>query len=87
MNWTVEWSPSAGNDLADLWTSGPDRSQLTSSADSIDRDLAKSPLSIGEGREGNSRILIRAPLAVEYDVVMDDHKVIVWHVWRWTALK
>jgi hypothetical protein len=65
--------------------SGRDKSQLTASADGIDRELAKNPLDVGEAREGTSRILILAPLAVEYDVIMDDHKVIVWHVWRWTA--
>ena len=85
MKWVVEWTPSAENELASLWVSAPDKSQVRAAADAMDRELAENPLHAGESREGTSRILVWSPLAVEFDVIVDDRKVIVWHVWRWAA--
>jgi hypothetical protein len=83
MKWTVIWRPSTENDLASLWLSAPDQDSLTADANAIDQELARNPLAAGEARSGTSRILIEPPLAVEYDVIVDDHKVVVCHVWRW----
>jgi hypothetical protein len=82
MKWTVLWLPASENDLASLWMSAPDKSSLAA-ANIIDQELAKNPMGVGESRSGNSRIFIEPPLAVEYDVILDDCKVVVWHVWRW----
>ncbi len=83
MNFDVGWVPSVEGDLADLWVHAPDRSEVTDAADAIDRILARNPLSAGEAREGNRRILFVPPLAVYYDVNLDDRKVTVTAVWRW----
>jgi uncharacterized membrane protein len=61
----------------------PDQADVTAAANAIDRMLARDPLTAGESRAGMTRVLVLAPLAVEYDVVVDDAKVVVWHVWRW----
>ncbi len=74
MKWTVLWISSTENDLADLWMSAPDKAAVTAAANLIDQELAKNPLAVGEGRSGNSRILVEPPLAVEYDVIVDDCK-------------
>lgn len=84
MTYTVDWIPSAENDLAEIWNGATDQADVTAAADAIDADLARDPWRVGESREGVSRIHVRQPLAVEYDVIADDAKVIVWHVWRWS---
>jgi hypothetical protein len=86
MKYRVEWTPSAEQDLAAIWmAAAADKAEVTTASNNIDAMLARDPLSVGESRVGASRILISSPLAVAYDVVMDDVKVIVWDVWRWTS--
>jgi hypothetical protein len=84
MIWKVERQPSTEEDLAGLWVSAPNQAEVTAAANAIDAILARDPLTAGESRSGTTRILVEAPLAVEYDVIPDDHRVVVWHVWRWT---
>jgi hypothetical protein len=79
----VTWRPSAEQRLAQLWTAGPDRAAITAAANTIDRELADDPDIKGEAREGQTRLLVEAPLAVYYDVKEPDRLVIVWDVWRW----
>lgn len=83
MKFTVEWVPSALNDLADLWNNAPDRSDVTAAADAIDYALAHNPQSVGEGRNDDRRILFIPPLAVFFEVDAANHHVIVLDVWRW----
>jgi hypothetical protein len=73
------------NDLAALWVDAADRQEIADIANLIDQMLQRDPLNVGEARGGNSRILIFQPLAVMYDVIVDDCRVIVWQVWRWSA--
>jgi hypothetical protein len=83
MTYTVAWTPAAQNLLATIWTNATDRVDVTAAANFIDAVLAQDPWNVGESRLGVSRVLIRPPLAVAYDVIDDDAKVIVWDVWRW----
>jgi plasmid stabilization system protein ParE len=83
MKFTVEWLPAAEQDLAAIWVNASDQAEVTAAANAIDQALMRNPHTLGEGRLGVSRILVVAPLAVEYDVIVDDGKVVVWHVWRW----
>lgn len=85
MSWLVEWSPTVEQILADTWINAPDRADVTRAADHIDDMLARSPLAVGESREGATRILVCTPLAAYYDVIVDDHKVVIWDLWRWTG--
>ena len=82
--YTVQWSPSAEQDLADLWNQARDRTSIADAANEIDRALARNPSEFGESRTGNSRIAFLKPLAVRFDV--DDHTrvVRVWDIWRWS---
>ena len=82
MSFTVVWRPGARRQLAELWTSSPDRSQIADAADEVDRLLSQRPLAVGESRGGNHRILFVEPLGVLYDVVLDDSRVTVWSIWR-----
>lgn len=82
MKFTVIWRPTALKRLAETWNSGPDRSAISAAANAIDSALKQDPLSQGESRFGNTRILIHDPLAVYFDVSVDDCLVTVWAVWR-----
>lgn len=79
----VEWLPSAEQTLASLWNTAHDRAALSASADTIDAELARDPLSLGEARGGKTRIVLMAPLAVLFDVDVQARHVRVWDVWRW----
>jgi hypothetical protein len=83
MKWTVVWQLNARNDLAELWNNGPDRTAIRNAADRIDWLLMRNPLGQGEAREGNTRILVEAPLAVYFTVSEPDCMVSVFDVWRW----
>jgi hypothetical protein len=82
MTWTVEWLPSAQNDLATLWTAGPDRAAVTAAADIIDARLERDPYALSESRTGTTRVMLVSPLGVAFDVRELDKHVIVWGVWR-----
>jgi hypothetical protein len=83
MNYTVEWVPSVLSDLADLWNNAPDRAAVTAAANAIDVRLARDPLSQGESREGNTRILFVPPLAVVFEVDTARRHVRIFGIGRW----
>ena len=83
MKYTVVWMPSALNDLARLWNNAPDRHAVAAASDTIDAIVMNDPYAHSESREGDSRIMIVPPLAVEYHVSDDDCLVTVRAVWRW----
>jgi hypothetical protein len=72
-------------DLATLWMDAPDRADVTDAANVIDRLLESNPLTVGESRQGMTRILVVQPVAVYYDVILDDCRVLIWQIWRWEA--
>jgi hypothetical protein len=84
MNYTVEWVPVALSDLADLWNHAPDRAAVAAAANEMDARLARDPLSQGESREGDTRILVVQPLAVLFEVDTGNRHVRVFDVWRWS---
>jgi plasmid stabilization system protein ParE len=68
MNYTVDWSRRAQDELADLWTTATDRGAVTATADEMDRLLSRDPLGHGESRGGTRRILFEPPLSALYRV-------------------
>lgn len=83
MKWTVVWQPAALDLLAELWNTGPDRSEVAEASDRIDRLLKRDPHSQGEKEEDNARILVEPPLVVYFEISDDDRLVSVFDVWRW----
>ena len=75
MTFTVVWKPGAAAALAELWLRAPDRSEITAAADDIDAALRNRPLQVGEIGNLDTRILVRLPLAVVYDVQLEDRRV------------
>jgi hypothetical protein len=82
MKWTVVWTKDAENELAKLWVDASDRDTITSAGNAVDAWLSRDPYSNSESRDGSTRVMIPAPLAVAYDVSAEDCMVTVWAVWR-----
>ena len=82
MKFTTDWQ-AVEDDLAAIWVHSADRQAVTDAANEIEGLLRYNPLTVGEAREGNTRILIVQPVAVYYDVIVDDCRVVLWQLWRW----
>jgi hypothetical protein len=78
MNYTVVWTPSAEQELAAAWLKSSNRNAVTVSAHAIERDLRRTPLTVGESRESSiSRVAVSSPLSITFDVIVDDKTVFV----------
>src|SRR5262249_13178592 len=82
MRYTVEWLPTAEDDLARLWLNASDRDIIVATADAIDAVLARDPYSQSESRPDRARIMFMLPLWVLFDVDETRQMVSVWAVWR-----
>jgi hypothetical protein len=83
MSFTVDWRPSAEDDLARLWTGAPsERNAITAAAAALDAALRRDPLALGESRSGTSRVAFEGPLAIAFDVFPEQRRVLVKAVWR-----
>jgi hypothetical protein len=80
---TIEWIPSALNELADLWLKGspPERQAISRATQEIDSLLRVDPDNSGESRSEGRRILLDAPLGVIFKHESLDRKVRVLKVW------
>ncbi len=85
MKYTVVYLPSAEQQLADLWLKAANPAAVTQASDKIDQLLKNDPLSVGESRVTNLRIVFEDPIAAIYDVREADSVVKVWAVWRWKS--
>jgi hypothetical protein len=81
MNFTVTWHRESREELARLWLAAPNRRELSTAADAIDRELSRDAHLKGEDFYGD-RLFVSAPLAVVYMVSVDDCRVEVLDVWR-----
>jgi mRNA-degrading endonuclease RelE of RelBE toxin-antitoxin system len=81
MIYTVVWTPSALNQLADLWNQASDRQAVTDAADGIDRELRVDAHLRGAPYD-HRRYLHISPLVVLYRVDPDDRMVRVIQVRR-----
>lgn len=78
MSYRVVWTPSAQNDLATAWMAASDRTAATQAAHLLERDLARSPLSVGESRRSSvERVAFLPPLSITFLVVVDDQTAYV----------
>ena len=68
MRYTVVWKTSAERELAEIWNDSSVRSEVTSAADSIDRQLCTDPVLRGETCTRTTRVLVVPPLLVTYRV-------------------
>ena len=82
--YTVEWSLSARNRLAELWLENPAiQREFTQAADQIDNSLAHGPDTVGIATAGLARFAVRPPLSVLFLIFEDDRKVRVIYTKLW----
>ncbi len=81
MKWTVVWQPDAEQALTALWLQSRHRQALNDAAHELDAAAASDPLSIGESREENRRIVLLRPLAATIEVDRSTSTVYVLKVW------
>ncbi len=75
--WTVEWDPSAEQELARLWMLAADPQAVTDAQARIDRLLARNPIGNGQHlAEGLYRLCV-PPLTVYYRIDPDSRLVYV----------
>ncbi len=84
MKYTVVWSLDAENDLAAIWMEAEYRAEVTAAGDAIDVILREDAHLKGESRHGRVRVLLVAPLGIEFEVLRDDCIARVVYVWRST---
>ena len=78
MNYTVEWTTDAENDLAALWNAAVDQRAVTDASAWLDTRLANDPLHFGQPWASSvHRIAVRDLIGVEFEIIEDDKRVIV----------
>jgi hypothetical protein len=80
----VEWTPTALNQLARIWTNADDSTRriVTLATEEIDELLATGAADAGESRDESIRILFVLPLGVKFHVHEASRTAAVFHVWR-----
>ena len=82
MAYRVIWRESAKNRLLELWLAARDRFRLNAAAERLDELLARDPLSAGESRVGEERIVLINPIWCRFRVDEAAKLVYVEAVWR-----
>ena len=81
MSYRVDWNRWAEQDLTTIWTEATDRAAVTSAAAWLDEQLARDPLNLGEPWGSSVHRIAHADvIGVEYEVFVDDTRVIVHSV-------
>jgi mRNA-degrading endonuclease RelE of RelBE toxin-antitoxin system len=82
MIFTVVWTPSADDELADIWNNAPDQQAVADAANRIERELRSRPLDkVQHVHEGLYVYLVK-PLLVVCEVESDDRIVLIVQVRR-----
>jgi hypothetical protein len=87
MNYAVEWTPSAHDRLERLWMAADDNRSILRAANAIDNFLANDPYGKEAIVVGEENTFIVEPLAVDYQVLEDQKRVLVLSVWMIGNLK
>jgi len=78
MNYQVEWTSEAENDLVTLWIAATDRNAITEASAWLDAQLMTNPLHFGEPWASSvHRIAVDEPIGIEFEVIEDNKPVIV----------
>jgi len=82
MIYQIDWKINAEDQLTAIWLSGRDRQYLREAVDAFERDCQVNPLSLGESREGNFRLVFVGPLRIWIEVDTDAKVVTVYNIVR-----
>jgi hypothetical protein len=82
VNYTLEWTPLAINQLAAVWLAAADRLAITQAAHRLELALSRHPFAIGIARTSSvNRTATDYPLGIDYEIIEDDKLVRVLRVW------
>lgn len=81
MRYTVIWTDTAEQNLAELWMAALDRNAMNSAANIVDQLLAEDPETRGEARFDTVRSLVIVPLGVDFEIIELDRIVYVLSAW------
>jgi hypothetical protein len=83
---SVQWSPAALDELTRIWldSRSEQRDLVTRTVARIDDTLRRSAATAGESRDPDFRVLLVAPLGIEFEVRKDDQLAIIARVWHYT---
>lgn len=81
MNYTLEWTPTAINQLTLAWLAAVDRTAVTLAAHRLEEALGEQPY-IGRPRNASvNRTVTDLPLGIDFEIIEDDKKVRIVRVW------
>lgn len=75
--WSLKWKPNALRELAAIWNLSKEKTVITQTVHRLEQEILRNPMSTGESRSGLQRMAFASPLCINYEVVPDDHKVVV----------
>lgn len=81
MRYTVIWTDTAEQNLAELWMAALDRNAMNSAANIVDQLLAEDPETRGEARFDTVHSLVIVPLGVDFEIIELDRIVYVLSAW------
>ena len=80
MNYNVQWSAEAENELMRVWLAASNRRAVTDAVNRLEKGLKSAPLELGESRYDQRRIAFEPPIAISFDVSANLVKVLnLWH--------
>lgn len=82
MNYKVDWSPLAVEELAAMWLAATDKTGVSKASHNLELKLGTAPFLVGVPY-GSSvrRLVLDSPIGMGFDIVEDDKKVIVQSCW------
>jgi hypothetical protein len=81
MNYTVEWTQPAEDELIALWMAAPDQSLMTTAVHRLEQRLQFNPY-VGRAHQSSvNRVVLSSPIGIWFDIIEDDRKVLVLSVW------
>jgi hypothetical protein len=81
MTFTVRWRRHARDQLTTVWLASTNRKAVTAAANRIDALLGRDPVTRGESRDGERRVLIESPLGIYFTIDSPNRVVRVLSVW------
>jgi hypothetical protein len=65
----------------DYWIESLHQREMTQAIDDLVRQMRTDPLSVGESRESNRRLVLRWPVGMEFEVDDENRQVEVYNFW------
>jgi len=82
MKYTVVWTTTAENELAQIWLDASDRQQVSDAANRLERELKRDPIRSSTIRSDYFREMYLQPLVVRFNISEDDRRVTVVSITR-----